>query len=169
MAAHGKRALALAGPLGRNGGARASALDAKTARQPEYTLASTMRTLTASLAIVLIMAGRLTLAADGLSTLPGPVRYATDAQWAACIEQVQAELARRGQCGASNCYDDAGRDLIDICIERVGYLRHSEAEARALLRELREPGISNATVSKVRTYPPGHPVRKAFARTQETR
>lgn len=127
-----------------------------------------MRTLTVLLAAVLV-AARLTLAAHAAPASDGRVRYATESEWSACIEQVQAELAPQGKCGASNCYDDAGRDLIDICIARVGYLRHSEAQTRALLRELRQGGISNVTVSKVRTYPPGHPVREAFAKAQARR
>jgi hypothetical protein len=127
-----------------------------------------MKTLTALVAVVL-MAGHLPLAADTAPASGGGVRYATDAEWAACIEQVQAELAPQGKCGASNCYDDAGRDLIDICIARVGYLRYSEAETQALLRELREGGISNVTASKARTYPPGHPVREALAKAQARR
>ena len=127
-----------------------------------------MRTLRALVAVVL-MTALLPLAADAAPAADGSVRYATDAEWAACIARVQAELAPQGKCGASNCYDDAGRDLIDICIARVGYLRHSEAQTRALLRELRDGGISNVTASKARTYPPGHPVRKAFAKAQARR
>lgn len=127
-----------------------------------------MKTLTALVAVVL-MAARLALAADAAPASDGRVRYATDAEWAACIAQVQAQLAPQGKCGASNCYDDAGRDLIDICIARVGYLRHSEAQTRALLREIREGRISNVTASKARTYPPGHPVREAFAKAQAKR
>ncbi|MCG6943339.1 MAG: hypothetical protein LJE69_19065 [Thiohalocapsa sp.] len=94
------------------------------------------------------------------------MRYASDTEWAACIAQVQAELGPQGKCGASNCYDDAGRDLIDICIAKVGYLRHTEAETAQLLRNISEGDISNAAVAAVRTYPPGHPVRKAYETAQ---
>ncbi|MBK1631424.1 hypothetical protein CKO31_11860 [Thiohalocapsa halophila] len=127
-----------------------------------------MRTLTILLAAALV-AGCGTLASDGVSRADGRVRYATEAEWAACVAQVQAQLAPQGKCGASNCYDDAGRDLIDICTARVGYLRHSATETKALLRELREGGISNVSASKARTYPPGHPVREAFAKAQAKR
>jgi hypothetical protein len=127
-----------------------------------------MKWLTALLAVALFF-GAVTAAPEEALQSPGVVRYATAAEWAACIRQTQAELAPRGQCGASNCYDDAGRDLIDICVAKVGYLRYTSAETAALLREISEGDISNATVSKVRTYPPGHPVRKAFAKAQARR
>jgi hypothetical protein len=94
------------------------------------------------------------------------VRYAARAEWEACIERAQAELAAQGDCGASDCYDAAGRDLIDICIGKVGYLRHTDAETGALLREIGEGGISNLAVSEIRTYPPGHPVRDAYEKAQ---
>jgi uncharacterized protein YceK len=51
-----------------------------------------MRTLTILLAAALV-AGCGTLASDGVSRADGRVRYATEAEWAACVAQVQAQLA----------------------------------------------------------------------------
>lgn len=118
---------------------------------------------------------RLLLAATlpiGCATAPSsvdPARYASDAEWDACIQQTQAELGSQGKCGVSNCYDDAGRDLIDICVAEVGFLRHTDAETAQLLHEISIGGISNATAAQVRTYPPGHPVREAYATAQGKR
>jgi hypothetical protein len=127
-----------------------------------------MSTPTALLAVVLLVSVA-PLLASGVSPAGDRVRYATAAEWAACIAQAQAELAPQGKCGASNCYDDAGRDLIDICVAEVGYLRHTAAETAELLRQIEEEGISNVTASIVRTYPPGHPVHEAYTTAQAIR
>jgi hypothetical protein len=99
------------------------------------------------------------------STQVETVRYATAAEWSACIMHAQSALAAEGMCGASNCYDEDGRDLIAICVAKVGYPRHSQEETAELLREIRQGGVvSNVAASKIRTYPPGHPVRRAYAK-----
>jgi hypothetical protein len=116
-----------------------------------------------ALLVVTLLAGRAVPAADGRA------REATEPEWAACIEQVQAELAPQGLCGASNCYDAAGRDLIDICVARVGYPRHTAMETAGLLRDISAGDISNVTRARVRTYPPGHAVRQAYEKARSTR
>jgi hypothetical protein len=125
-----------------------------------------MRTLTALLAMVLLVGCVVVTQSGAAPPSAGGVRMATDAQWDACILQTQAELAPQGMCGASNCYDEAGRDLIAICVARVGYPMHTESETAQLLHAIDQGDISNLTAAQVRTYPPGHPVRKAYARAR---
>lgn len=117
----------------------------------------------------MLLAAMLPIGCATVPTADAPVRYATAAAWDACIQQTQAKLGPQGNCGASDCYDDAGRDLIAICVARVGYLTHTEAQTAQLLREISEGGISNLAASQVRTYPPGHPVRAAYAKAQGKR
>jgi hypothetical protein len=120
-------------------------------------------------AITALLAGMLVVGSATVPASDGRARYATDAEWEACIQQAQARLAPQGKCGASNCYDDAGRDLIDICVAKVGYLRHTAAETAELLNEIRQGEISSFALSLLRTYPPGHPVRQAYAKAQARR
>jgi hypothetical protein len=128
-----------------------------------------MRTFSVLLAMVLLVGCAVATQSVAVPPAADGVRYAADAQWDACIRQTQAELAPQGKCGASNCYDDAGRDLIAICIDKVGYPMHTHAEALELLQAIGEGDVSNVTAAKVRTYPPGHPVRKAYAKAQRQR
>jgi hypothetical protein len=100
-----------------------------------------------------------------------PIRYTSQQNWDACMDEINAELFAVGGCGSGGCFDGA-IPASDICKERVGYAVPSEAETDELIKQVYETGDTKVNKSYFDLYPPDHEVHARYglaARTHKQR